>query len=85
MFPVERTMTRWQGVVAGFDDTDRARCAVRWSGAEPTCVNGLPGSATLRSFAMCLAIAGGRARQVLSAPSWSACVISWVVRRRGLT
>lgn len=34
MFPPERMSGSWQGVVVGFDGTDRARCAVRWAAAE---------------------------------------------------
>lgn len=34
MFPAERPPGPWHGVVAGFDGTDRARCAVRWAAAE---------------------------------------------------
>ncbi|MFC4852691.1 universal stress protein [Actinophytocola glycyrrhizae] len=41
MFPAERTVDLWHGVVAGFDGTDRARCAVRWAAAEAA-VRGCP-------------------------------------------
>lgn len=41
MFPAERTMALWHGIVAGFDGTDRARCAVRWAAAEAA-VRGCP-------------------------------------------
>lgn len=34
MFPAERMMGLWQGVVAGFDGTPEARSAVRWAAAE---------------------------------------------------
>lgn len=34
MFPAERTVALWQGLVVGFDGTDRARCAVRWAAGE---------------------------------------------------
>lgn len=31
MFPAEWTTGSWQGVVVGYDGTDRAQCAVRWA------------------------------------------------------
>jgi nucleotide-binding universal stress UspA family protein len=34
MFPAERMMALWHGIVVGFDGSDRARCAVRWAAAE---------------------------------------------------
>ncbi len=34
MFSPEQTTALWHGVVAGFDGTDRSRCAVRWAVGE---------------------------------------------------
>lgn len=34
MSSAERTTALWHGVVAGFDGTDRSRCAVRWAAGE---------------------------------------------------
>jgi nucleotide-binding universal stress UspA family protein len=34
MYPRERTLSLWHGVVVGFDGTDRARCAVRWAAGD---------------------------------------------------
>lgn len=39
MFSAERTMAWWHGVVAGFDGTDQARCAVRWAAGEAVARN----------------------------------------------